>query len=73
VLEVPVTVAVNCRLAEAVRAAAEGVSETATDGVNETSTDGASVTIAVANFAGSAALVAVTKTLCRLAIDAGAV
>jgi hypothetical protein len=64
-LEAPVTVAVNCRVAEAVRAAAEGFNETATDGV--------SVTVAVAKFVGSRVLVAVTKTLCRLAIVAGAV
>jgi len=65
VLEAPVTVALNCSTSDPVSAVMEGVKETVTDGV--------SATVAVANFVGSAVLVAFTVTLCTLAGDAGAV
>src|ERR1019366_8847785 len=61
----PLTVAVNCWVWERVIDAVEGVTVTETVGV--------SATVAVADFVGSATLVAVTVTVWELAIEAGAV
>jgi hypothetical protein len=55
----------NCWLWEAVRADARGVKEIVTAGV--------SVTMALANLVGSAALVAVTVAVCAAEMVAGAV
>ena len=63
-LEAPPTVAVNCWVWETVRAAESGV--------NEMLTGGASVTVALADLVGSAALVAFTVTVCGADIVAGA-
>ena len=65
VFDDPVTVAVSCWVWEAVR--------DAVDGVRETVTDGARAMLALADFVGSAALVALTVTVCALEIEAGAV
>jgi hypothetical protein len=64
VLEVPVTVAVNCWVCETVREVVAGVSVTAT---------GVRLMVALADLMGSAVLVAVTVTFRALAIEAGAV
>jgi hypothetical protein len=42
-------------------------------GVSETAAGGFNVTVAAADFVGSAALVALTVTVCALEIEAGAV
>jgi hypothetical protein len=65
VFDDPLTVAVNWLVWEAVREAVVGVKETLTGG--------AKAMLALANLVGSAALVAVTVTLCALAIEVGAV
>jgi hypothetical protein len=65
VLVVPVTVAENCWVCEAVSDTVVGVTETATTGT--------SVTVAVAVLVASAALVAVMVMVCCDVIDAGAV
>jgi hypothetical protein len=65
VLAEPVTVAVNCWVWDADKAAVAGVTLTVTAGIN--------VTVAVALLVGSATLVAVTETVRWLAIVAGAV
>ena len=65
VFDVPVTAAVNVWVCE-------GVSVTL-PGVNATLTGGASDTLALAVLVESAALVAVTVTVCALVIEAGAV
>ena len=57
--------AVNCWVWEAVRVADSGV--------NEIVTGGLSVTVAVADFVGSATLVAFTVTVCPATMEAGAV
>jgi len=64
VLELPVTVGVNCWVCEAVREEAEGVSETVT---------GERLMMALADLVESAVLVAVTVTFCAVAIEEGAV
>src|ERR1019366_1849272 len=64
-LEAPPTVAISCWVWEAVRVAESGV--------NEIVTGGLSVTVALADFVGSATLVALTVTAWGLAIEAGAV
>ena len=64
VLELPVTVAVNCWVCETVREDVAGVSETVT---------GERLTVALADLVASAVLVAVTVTFWALAIEAGAV
>ena len=64
VLDEPVTVAVNCWAWEVVRDLVNGVRETAT---------GVSAMLALADLVGSAALVALTVTVCALVIEAGAV
>jgi hypothetical protein len=64
-LLLPETVAVNCCVCEGVKAAVEGVTLTVTGGVN--------VTVADELFVVSAALVAVTVTVCWLAIVLGAI
>ena len=64
---VPVTVALNNCCCEAVNDAEDGVTVTLI-GVLELS-----ATVAIAVLAGSAALVAVTVTVCALVIEAGAV
>ena len=61
----PLTVAVNVWLCD-------GNKDTE-DGVSETVTGGASVTVAVANFVGSATLVTFTVTVWELVIEGGAV
>ena len=65
VFDDPLTVAVNWLVWEAVREAVVGVKETLTGG--------AKAMLPLANLVGSAALVAVTVTLCALAIEVGAV
>ena len=65
VLLEPVTLAVNCWVCEADRLVLVGVTDTATGGFR--------LTVALADFVGSAALVAVTVTVCALAIEDGAV
>ena len=65
VFDDPVTVAVSCWVWEAVRDAVVGVRETVTGG--------ARAMLALADFVGSAALVALTETVCALEIEAGAV
>jgi hypothetical protein len=65
VLFVPLTVAVNVWFCDGSKDTVDGVSETVTGGV--------SVTVAVADFVGSATLVAFTVTVCALLIEAGAV
>ena len=65
VLLVPLTVAVNVWFCEGSKDTEDGVSETVSGGV--------SFTVAIADLAGSATLVAVTVTLWELAIEAGAV
>jgi hypothetical protein len=64
VLAVLVTVAVNCWVCEAVSEVVEGVSETVT---------GLRLMMALADWVGSAVLVALTVTFRALAIGAGAV
>src|ERR1700741_3810777 len=64
VLLVPVTVAVNCCWPLAIRVADAGLTDTVT---------GLSVTVAVADFVESAALVAVTVIVCEVEIVPGAV
>ena len=61
----PLTVATNCWVWDA-------LSE-AVNGVRETVTDGARPMLALADLVGSAALVALTVTICALEIEAGAV
>jgi hypothetical protein len=65
VLLVPPTVAVNFWFCDG--------SKDTEDGVSETVTRGMSVTVAVADFVGSATLVAFTVTVCAAAMVAGAV
>ena len=65
VFDNPLTVAVNWLVWEAVREAVVGV--------RETLTNGARATLALADCVGSAVLVALTVTVCALAIEAGAV
>ena len=65
VFDDPLTVAVNCWVWDAVRDAVNGVSETVTGG--------ARAMLALADLVESAALVAVTVTVCALDIEAGAV
>ena len=65
VFDDPLTAAVNCWVWDAVR--------DAVNGVRETVTGGASATLALADLVGSAALVAVTVTVCALEIEVGAV
>jgi hypothetical protein len=65
VLVVPVTVAVNCCVCDAVREAVVGVIETLTGGVR--------AKLALADLVGSAALVAVTAMVWALETEAGAV
>ena len=64
VLVVPVTVAVNGWVCEAISEVVEGVSEIVT---------GMRLMVELADLVGSAVLVAVTVTFCALAMDAGAV
>jgi len=64
VLELPVTVGVNCWVCETVRADVEGVSETVT---------GERLMMALADLVESVALVAVTVTFCPVAMEGGAV
>ena len=61
----PLTVAVNCWVWDAAR--------DAVNGVRETLTGAARATLALADLVESAALVAVTVTVCALEIEAGAV
>ena len=61
----PVTVAANCRVWDATSDAEVGVIDTATGGT--------SATLALADLVGSAALVALTITVCPLEIELGAV
>jgi hypothetical protein len=65
VFDAPLTLAVNCWVWEAVR--------NAVNGLRETVTGGARATLALADCVGSAALVALTVTVCPLEIEAGAV
>ena len=65
VLEEPVTAAVNCRVPEGSRLAADGERVTVT-GVWR-------VTVAAADLEGAAALVAVTVTVCEALTELGAV
>jgi hypothetical protein len=65
VFEEPVTLAVNCCVWPATRVLVTGVTVTPTGGF--------SVTAALADLVVSAALVAVTVTVCAVAMDAGAV
>ena len=65
VLELFDTAAVNAWVCDGVRMTLPGV--------NATLTGGASVMVALADFVESAALVAVTVTVCTLAMEAGAV
>ena len=65
VLLVPLTVAVNVWFCDGSKDTEDGVSETVTRGV--------SVTVAVADFVGSATLEAFTVTVWELEIEAGAV
>ena len=65
VFDDPVTVAVNCWVWDAVRDAVNGVSETVTGG--------ARAMLALADLVESAALVALTVTVCALEIEPGAV
>jgi hypothetical protein len=65
VLEVPVTVVPNCWLDEAYRATLEGPTVTVTGGLR--------LMVAMADFVGSAVLVAVSVTFCVLVMEAGAV
>ena len=64
VLAVPVTVAVNCWVREAVSEVVEGVSATVT---------GLSLIVELSDLVGSAVLVAFAVTFCALEIEAGAV
>ena len=64
VLLLPVTEAVNCCVCPCDRDAVAGLTETATGGI--------SVMVALAELVASAALVAVTVTVCCEAIAAGA-
>jgi hypothetical protein len=59
------TVAANCCVWAACKVAVGGATDTLTGGLR--------FTVAVANLVGSAALVAVTVTVCDAEIDAGAV
>ena len=65
VFDGPLTVAVNCWVWDAVRDAVNGVTETAAGGV--------SAMLALADFVGSAALLAVGVMFCALEIEVGAV
>ena len=65
VLDDPLTVAVNWLVWEAVREAVVGVKETLTGG--------ARAMLALADWVGSAALVALTVTVCAPETEAGAV
>ena len=65
VFDDPVTVAVNCCVWDAVR--------DAVNGVRETVTGGARAMLALADLVESAALVALTVTVCAPEIEAGAV
>jgi hypothetical protein len=65
VFDDPLTVAVNWLVWETVSDAVAGVTETLTGG--------ARAMLALADFVGSAALVALTVTVCELVIEAGAV
>jgi hypothetical protein len=65
VFDNPLTVAVNWLVWETVSDAIEGVMDRLTGG--------ARAMLALADFVGSAALVALTVTVCALAIEAGAV
>jgi hypothetical protein len=65
VLAEPITVAVNCWVWDADKEADTGETLTVTPGIK--------VTVAIALLVGSATLVAVTETVCWLAIVAGAV
>jgi hypothetical protein len=65
VLEVPVTLALNLCNSEAPRVTEVGLTETRTTGFRKTED--------VADFVGSATLVAITVTLCAALIDGGAV
>ena len=71
-LAVPVTVAMNCWVCETVSEVLKGVSETVT-GEGVSTVIGMRVTVALADMAGSAVLVAFTVTFAALAIEAGAV
>ena len=64
VLLLPVTVALNCWACDAVKLAVVGLTCTET---------GIRVTVAVADFVGSATLVAVTETVWEEAMELGAV
>ena len=64
-LDDPLTVAVNCWVLDTVSEAVNGVREMATGGTR--------AMLALADFVGSAALVALTVTFYALAIEAGAV
>ena len=64
VFDDPLTVAVNCWVLDTVREAVNGVRETAT---------GVRAMLALADLVGSAALVALTVTVCATVIEAGAV
>ena len=61
----PLTVAVNCWVWDALREAVNGVRETVTGGIR--------AMLALADFVGSAALVAVRVMFCALEIEVGAV
>ena len=65
VFDDPLTVAVNCWVWDAVRDTVNGVRETVTGGVR--------AMVALADLVESAALVAVTVTVCAPEIEAGAV
>ena len=69
VFALPVTIAVNCAVFEAVRAALEGLTPTLTP----PPAGGVSVTVALADFVESATLVAVMVTSSGLLITEGAV
>ena len=65
VFDDPLIIAVNCWVWETVSDAVAGVTDTLAGGV--------SAMLALADLVGSAALVALTVTVCALAIEAGAV